>query len=126
MMMYCGAPWLPVDLKQAERSANRQQGDRDSMLAFCRELISFRSQSETLRLGSFSYIDAPESVLGFVREHKGDAYLCLFNLGSSEVELAADVIGHTQIMFSNTVDLARDAVVPAILPAQTALIAKRV
>lgn len=121
-----GSPWLPVDPKQAERSANRQQGDRDSMLAFCRELISFRSQSETLRLGSFRYIDAPDGVLAFVREHDGDAYICLFNLGTADAQLAADVTGHSQIMFSNTGDLARGADVPVTLPAQTALIAKRV
>jgi alpha-glucosidase len=46
--------------------------------------LSARKQSAALRLGEMEFVDAPESVLAFVRMHEGERVLCVFNMSRGE------------------------------------------
>ncbi|MDE2436391.1 MAG: alpha glucosidase [Sphingomonadales bacterium] len=79
-------PWLPVDRRHHALAVDRQESDPVSTLAHTRRFVAFRKAHPALRLGSITFIDAPEPILAFRREDKdsGEMLLCLFNLGSAE------------------------------------------
>jgi alpha-glucosidase len=78
-----GEPWLPAGEDHQPRAVDRQSGDPDSVLAFSRHCLNFRSQSPALRLGSMTIIEAGEQLLRFERSCDGQRLLCTFNLSES-------------------------------------------
>jgi alpha-glucosidase len=64
-------------------SVAAQEADEDSALAFSRAMVGFRQGSAAMRLGELEFIDAPEPVLAFVREHAGERIACVFNLSDT-------------------------------------------
>ncbi|MEL6550155.1 MAG: alpha-amylase family glycosyl hydrolase [Pseudomonadota bacterium] len=77
-------PWLPVKAPQADRAVSLQQSSNESTLAFYREMLAFRAQSEALKTGRTAFHDLPEPLLSFRR---GAALTCVFNLSSEERSL---------------------------------------
>ncbi|MBW3556498.1 MAG: alpha-amylase [Actinobacteria bacterium] len=60
-------PWLPWPPQAAERSVEAQREEPGSMLHLYRRMLAARRGSEALRLGSFSWLEAPPGVLAFER-----------------------------------------------------------
>jgi len=79
------APWLPVDARHAARSVAVQEAETDSVLQAARAFLRWRRAQPALVLGSIQFLDAPEPVLAFVREHDGQSLLVVFNLSAQPV-----------------------------------------
>ncbi len=82
-------PWLPVKSNQIERSVNLQEEDKDSVLHFYRDFISFRKKERSLIDGDISFQETGNSILFFSREGK-EKIGCLFNLSSKEIHINCD------------------------------------
>ncbi len=81
--------WLPVKNTQIERSVNLQERDKNSVLHFYRDFISFRKEKRSLIDGDISFHEMGESILFFIREDK-EKIGCLFNLSSEEITINYD------------------------------------
>ena len=80
-----GDPVTPVitDGRYGVRHVNvtSQQGDRDSVLEWTKQLIQIRKRHPAFGRGRLQFLFPPgRSVLAFLREHDGDVILCLANL----------------------------------------------
>jgi alpha-glucosidase len=75
-----GDPWLPVDPRHLALAVDQQADDPASALAGARRAIAHRGREPALRLGSCRFLEAPEPVLAFERQHQDQTLLCLFNL----------------------------------------------
>lgn len=82
------APWLPVDAAHLQYAVDVQQPDPDSTLNFFRSLMRLRSASPALRNGKLELIDAPGDILAFSRTAADEHKLCVFNLGSRDIDWA--------------------------------------
>ncbi|MBN8999280.1 MAG: alpha glucosidase [Rhizobiales bacterium] len=76
-------PWLPIPHEHVARAANREEGDRASVLSAYRRLIAFRHAHPALVKGAIAFVDTPPDVLGFLRSTAEETVLCLFNLGTA-------------------------------------------
>jgi alpha-glucosidase len=74
--------WLPIPPEHRALAVDAQQADPDSQLAYTRHVLAFRNRHQSLKRGSMRFLETPEGVLAFEREHDGERVLCLFNLGS--------------------------------------------
>ena len=81
-------PWLPIPDGHRSRAADRQDGDRGSVLSFYREVLAMRSGQPALVGGAISFLDAPDDLLAFVREREEERMLCLFNFGDKTADWA--------------------------------------
>ncbi len=79
-------PWLPVDARHAARSVAVQDADADSVLHAARAFLRWRHTQPALVLGAIRFLDAPEPVLAFEREHAGERLLVVFNLSAQPVQ----------------------------------------
>ncbi|GAA5186398.1 alpha-glucosidase family protein [Ferrimonas gelatinilytica] len=79
-----GTPWLPVPQEHRALAVDQQQVDPDSVLNQFRRFVHWRKQSAPLRLGDITFYDAPQPLLLFVRQYRGESLLCAFNLGADE------------------------------------------
>jgi alpha-glucosidase len=89
-----GTPWLPVKDAQAAHAVAGQQGS-DSVLAAYRDTIAFRKSQPALRWGMTQFLDLPEPVLAFHRDHGDSRITCVFNLSADPVMLS--VTGDTEL-----------------------------
>ena len=80
-------PWLPVDPRHYGQSVQVQESEAGSVLNFFRRAIALRKSSTALQRGEFEFLDAPQQVLLWRREHEGEAVLCAFNLGGEACEI---------------------------------------
>jgi alpha-glucosidase len=76
------APWLPVAGPHRALAVSAQESDPESTLHAARAFLRWRKQQPALLHGSIRFLDAPEPVLAFVREHAGQRLLLAFNLSS--------------------------------------------
>jgi alpha-glucosidase len=74
-------PWLPVPREHAARAVDVQDEAKDSVLNFYRHFLGWRKTQAWVRHGDIRFVDAAEPLLVFVREHRGERWLCAFNLG---------------------------------------------
>lgn len=79
-------PWLPV--KPAQKARNVAGQGAESVLATYRELLGFRKSTPALRQGKTSFLNLPEPILGFWRDH----LLCLYNLSPKPATLRLDAV----------------------------------
>jgi alpha-glucosidase len=82
------APWLPVANAHRALAVSAQESDPASTLHAARGFLRWRKDQPALLHGSIRFLDAPEPVLAFVREHEGRRLLLAFNL--SPVAVAWD------------------------------------
>ncbi len=75
-------PWLPVPDAHLALAVDRQVTDPNSVLNATRRFLTWRRGQPALRLGRIRFLDAPEPLLAFTREHPDGSLLCLFNLGA--------------------------------------------
>jgi alpha-glucosidase len=81
------APWLPVDGKHKALAVARQEVDPDSVLQGFRRFMKWRAEQPALRWGAIRFVDAPEPVLAFVRSHRDEDVLAVFNLGKQPTDM---------------------------------------
>ena len=77
-----GAPWLPVSAEHRRRNVEAQEATPDSVLNLVRHFLRWRKAHPALVLGDIRFLDAPEPVLAFTREHLGQRILVAFNLSA--------------------------------------------
>lgn len=91
-----GKPWLPVKAPQAAKAVD-QQGT-GSILAFYKDMIALRKNTQALRLGKTKFHNLPEPILAFTRQHGEQSITCVYNLSKVPAKLAmsgeASIIGH--------------------------------
>jgi len=87
-----GTPWLPLGPAHRALAASQQDGDGQSTLNFARRFLSARKQCDALRLGEIELLDAPASVLAFVRAYGSERVLCAFNMSRETVEFRNDLL----------------------------------
>jgi alpha-glucosidase len=80
-----GEPWLPVPEEHRARNVDAQDADPASVLNAARAFLHWRKTQPTLMLGTIRFLDAPPSILAFVREHDGVRMLVAFNLSASDI-----------------------------------------
>ena len=73
-------PWLPFAEEHREHAVDLQESNRSSVLNFCRTFLAWRRQHPALTSGRIRFIDAPEDVLAFIREHPHEQIVAAFNL----------------------------------------------
>ena len=88
-----GTPWLPVKAPQLARNAAAQRGVPGSVLEHYRAMLAFRRATPALVTGGTRFLDLPEPLLAFTRGQGAGALACLFNLGSTALELAVQGTG---------------------------------
>ncbi|CAN5306075.1 alpha-glucosidase family protein [soil metagenome] len=77
-------PWLPVPGEHRGHAVDVEEDDPDSVLHAYRRTIALRRAHPALALGAIRFLDAPEPLLGFVRDDDDTAILCVFNLSDTE------------------------------------------
>ena len=85
-----GTPWLPVADTHHPRSVGKQDADPASVLNAVRAFLRWRRGQPALVFGDIRFIDTPEPVLAFVREHAGASVLAAFNLSAAPIACALD------------------------------------
>ena len=83
-----GRPWLPIPEAHRGLAVSRQDADPASCLNAFRRFLAWRKQQPALILGSIAFVDTPEPVLAFVREHGGHKLLAVFNLDAEPRSLS--------------------------------------
>jgi alpha-glucosidase len=78
-------PWLPVPDVHRAMAANVQEGRAGSLLEFYRTMLTFRKTRPALVKGDIEFLDAPDTVLAFIRRSGDEALLCVFNMGGNAV-----------------------------------------
>ncbi|MFT4179559.1 MAG: alpha-glucosidase family protein [Thermomonas sp.] len=84
-----GTPWLPVPASHRARNVAAQENNAASVLNAARAFLHWRKTQPALVHGSIRFLDAPEQVLAFVREHEDQRVLVAFNLSGETVEWQA-------------------------------------
>jgi alpha-glucosidase len=86
-------PWLPVPADHAERAVDVQEAAPGSILNRVRSFLAWRKDQPALIGGSIRFLDAPETVVAFVREAEGQRILALFNLGRADAVFETGALG---------------------------------
>lgn len=115
-------PWLPVDPRHDALSIDLQEADPRSTLSFVKRLIRLRRASDTLRLGSVSFYDAPDGVIAFSRLYEGDRIVCVFNIGEEESSWLPNDVA-SEMIIATGIDRASGAP-PGRLPAFSGYLAR--
>ncbi len=79
-----GTPWLPLGPSHRALAVSEQDADDQSTLSFAKRFLALRKDSAALRLGEIEFIDTPGPVLGFVRVHRAERVLCVFNMSRTK------------------------------------------
>ena len=83
-----GTPWLPIKPAQSALNVASQNADPDSILAFYRQILSWRKSHPALREGDIAFIRTAEPILAFRRTLGDSSLLCVFNLSAEPRELS--------------------------------------
>ena len=71
--------WLPVTQPHHERAVDAQDKNPASVLNFARTLLAWRKKNPAVQLGSLTFLDTPDNIIGYVREYEGKKIACYFN-----------------------------------------------
>jgi alpha-glucosidase len=80
-------PWLPVPAGHLIRAVDNQDADAGSVLNFYRELIRLRRVHPALVSGDLEPIEAPETVLAYLRTNGDDSVVCAFNMSAEPAKV---------------------------------------
>jgi alpha-glucosidase len=81
-------PWLPFPEEHRQRAVDVQESSPDSVLNAFRRFVAWRREHPALRTGSIRFVDAPENVLAFLRQHENESILAAFNLSANSGSLS--------------------------------------
>jgi alpha-glucosidase len=93
-------PWLPVPAAHAALAVDAQERDRDSTLSLARRFIALRKRHPALRLGSMRLLETSAAILSFERSFGAERLLCVFNLGSTGVQIQSPPPGSWRLVES--------------------------
>ena len=82
-------PWLPLDPGHRAHAVDRQEPRADSVLAYTRACLKFRTAHSALRGGSMRVILASDQLLVIERADAREQIRCAFNLSDRPATLAA-------------------------------------
>ena len=88
-----GDPWLPVPAEHRALAVSLQEAEPASALQGFRAFMAWRRSQPALRWGSIRFLDTPEPVLAFTRQHGDETVLAAFNLSNAPVALALPGLG---------------------------------
>jgi len=79
--------WLPVPPEHRERAVDQQREDENSVLnAYC-QFVHWRKLQPALRGGDIRFMDTPEGLLAFAREHPEQRLLVALNFSDQATQL---------------------------------------
>ena len=84
-------PWLPPGKAHETYAVSDQEGNPDSPLNFIRNLIKFRKNEPALVIGEIHFLDAPDGLLAFRRQHENEQFLIVANFTDREIAWQAPV-----------------------------------
>lgn len=88
-----GDPWLPVPAEHRALAVSLQEAEPSSALQGFRAFMAWRRSQPALRWGSIRFLDTPEPVLAFTRQHGEETVLAAFNLSPAPVALSLPGLG---------------------------------
>lgn len=88
-----GDPWLPVPAEHRALAVSLQEAEPDSALQGFRAFMAWRKSQPALRWGNIRFLDTPEPVLAFTRQHGEETVLAAFNLSKAPVTLSLPGLG---------------------------------
>ena len=80
-------PWLPMAAEHLHRSVGEQIDQTDSLLAFYKRAIAYRTARKALVQGSADIVSASDTSLVMIRTFENQRVLCAFNFSDASVEL---------------------------------------
>jgi len=80
-------PWLPFAPEAALRNHAAQRADLSSVLHLYRRLLALRHGRRALSVGTFTLLDLPVGLVGYVREHDDELAVVLVNFTDDRIEL---------------------------------------
>jgi len=93
-------PWLPVPATHAALAVDEQERDPDSTLSLARRFIALRKRHPALRLGGMRLLETSAATLSFERGFGAERLLCVFNLGSTGVQIQSPPAGSWRLLES--------------------------
>lgn len=96
-----GTPWMSVIENYQKINVEHSMHEKDSVLAYYRNLIALRKQYDVIALGSYlPLLEDHPFVLAYKREYQDESLIVLNNFYGSETEVAMDVDGY-RLLLSN-------------------------
>jgi alpha-glucosidase len=71
--------WLPVNADYEERNVLKQKDLENSILSLYQKLIWYRKQHNSLAIGSYQTIEAPQGIYAYLREYADERHLIALN-----------------------------------------------
>ncbi len=121
-----GEPWLPIPPEHRARNVAAQDADAGSVLNATREFLRWRKTLPALLYGDIRFLDAPEPILAFTREHDGTSLLIAFNLSSSAAHWSLPASTHLRPIDSHGLTSGRIEHARLSLPARGVLFAESI
>ncbi|MGE0045768.1 MAG: alpha-amylase family glycosyl hydrolase, partial [Hyphomonadaceae bacterium] len=90
--------WLPIDPSHTQISADAQENEPNSMLAFTRGLIALRSKLAALREGAWRALEAPAHILAYERATQDERVLCIFNMSGAPARFTHDLFADSALL----------------------------
>ena len=94
-----GTPWLKVNPNYKEVNVKSDLSDPDGVIAFFKQINSFKKSSETMREGGFRLICADGKVYSFARETDDETLIAVCNFTTRQRPVPVGVDG--DILISN-------------------------
>lgn len=88
-------PWLPVAESQRALAVSEQDGVKDSLLTYYRQILQWRKTQPAIQRGDLQLLPVSDQVFAFVRSLEGARVLCVFNFSATGTRYAlpADLHG---------------------------------
>ncbi len=77
-------PWLPIPKEHLDKAVDLQLERSDSVLNSFKNFIAWRKKQPAIVEGDIEFIDLPEPIIGFYRQHQQSRLVMFFNLSNSE------------------------------------------
>ena len=85
-----GTPWLSINSNHKKINYQEQKERDDSVLAYYKNLITFRASSEVLKYGDFTPVYAKGGVIAYQRSLGDEKFLVLLNFSKKSVKAKFD------------------------------------
>jgi alpha-glucosidase len=87
--------WLPVSESQRALAVSEQDGVKDSLLTYYRQILQWRKTQPAIQRGDLELLPVSDQVFAFVRSLEGARVLCVFNFSATGTRYAlpADLHG---------------------------------
>ncbi len=73
--------WLPINADYTRRNVVAQSSDDTSILALYRRMMWYRKNHESLAVGTYQALDAPDNIFAFIRQYDDERHLVILNFG---------------------------------------------